>query len=262
MRCRKTTEVYHFPPRCRGSAESRHIAVIIPGLNNSGDSFNEMTQALCEIGVAPVVVELSEQRYAQTDGAANVWREELVQTIAQAKNQYPEASLSLIGFSLGGVLALDYALDARVPLRQLILISPAVYLTGTARISLMLSDVVPWNWRIPSLAPLGYRRSDQTSLAEYRGVAELRRTVLMRIDETRNQLPFTLIVGRDSDTLVSAYRTRSWVAGVRGPIEYLDIGTPDDKALNDHLLVDRRSFGSAGWRSYIDRLRLLYAFSG
>ncbi len=255
VRCKNISAMYQFPERCRGGAHAKHVAVIIPGLNNSGDSFNQMTAVLCAAGVSPVVIELTQQRGQREDQVAELWIAELTRSIDQSVSDHPGARLSVIGFSLGGTLALHYALTNSRPIEQLVLIAPALHLVPRSRFFLLASDLIPWNWEIPSLAPLGYRRSDNTPLADYRSTGELRRRVL-RLLKPGSPLPPTIVVGRSSDPLIAEAATAAWAS--KNQIEYMSVGEPADQELNHHLLVDERSFGVQGWRDFTARLNQIY----
>ena len=109
---------------------SRAIIVIVHGLGAHGGIFGNLVEFLCERGFAVYALDLrGHGRSAGQRGYINSWsefRQDLDIFLQLIATKEPNLSLFLLGQSLGGTIALDYALRYGDRLQGLILLSPAL----------------------------------------------------------------------------------------------------------------------------------------
>lgn len=127
-----------------------------------------------------------------------------------------QVPLYVIGFSMGGLLAIDYLQDhpeLRDRVRKMVLLAPALSLHSVARL-LAVSRYLPKNWMIPSLAPQEYAANKGTSIAAYRALYESSRKVRSIGLEAFSRIP-TQVWAHPKDELVSALGLEEMAHGMK-----------------------------------------------
>jgi alpha-beta hydrolase superfamily lysophospholipase len=127
------------------------IAVIAHGVSEHSDRYDHVARRLNGAGYD--VYALDHRGHGRSDGGrANIGRissavEDIGSLIGIARDEAPGRSLFLLGHSMGGALALQFALDRQNELEGLVLSAPAVALEAASRFELLagraLSVVAP-----------------------------------------------------------------------------------------------------------------------
>lgn len=100
--------------------------VLLHGLGAGGGSFGPMVTALLRHVRRVIVPELPGHGFsARPDGGARITPEVLIDTVGDALDGMLDAPAVVLGNSLGGAVALGYALRSPARVRGLVLVSPA-----------------------------------------------------------------------------------------------------------------------------------------
>ena len=181
-----------LPPGTESCAE---VFLILPGLNLNPAKLQPLLQFLLAQGHAVACPELQgfPKEFAegfpgggashQSAGglaaawgsvSAQGWLADLDRAGAQLRTRHPNAAISLLGYSMGGLLGLVWSLTRRQSLQRAILLAPALGLRRHLAAPLaVLCALLPRRLRLPSLAPAEYLAHRGTSLATYRALLEL-----------------------------------------------------------------------------------------
>ena len=131
-----------LPP---GGAPVREIFLVLPGLNLHPGRLSPWHGLLADQGSAVLAPRLTGYGFSgdpeQKKAAAGRYLEDLNTAWAQAGAQIPGVACSLLGYSLGGLLGLTWALQQRIPLKRAVLISPALRLKRWVRIFVCFRQV-------------------------------------------------------------------------------------------------------------------------
>lgn len=138
--------------------------------------------------------------------------------VAQLRGVVGEASVFLVGYSMGGAVAAAFALKHPRSVKRLALICPAGRLSGTGRASARMLPFGAWRMVVPPVL-LDRMRASYEGVARYRGLVESKRRLysddrfLRVLYETFRQFPLhdldlsavrvpTLIISASEDAVV------------------------------------------------------------
>ncbi len=129
----------------------RGVLVLVHGLGEHGGRYPNLVERLVPAGFA--VYAMDNRGHGRSGGqrgfvpAWDAFREDLRQFVALVKKEQPDGPLFLMGHSLGGLIALDYALHYPEGLRGVVASAPAVRNKGVSPLLMaaarVLSRIVP-----------------------------------------------------------------------------------------------------------------------
>ncbi|MDH5752828.1 MAG: alpha/beta hydrolase, partial [Deltaproteobacteria bacterium] len=171
-------------PRLRPPASGplREVFLVLPGLNLDPCRMNPLMDWMAARGLGllepfpeglgpPLVSAASGPQQA---GSAAPWLERLDNARQWLRQAHPEARVSLLGYSLGGLLGLCWSAQRGEETERMILLAPAVGVGPWFRLLLRLGlTVLPREISLPSLAPPSHRLAPLTPLAAYAGLESL-----------------------------------------------------------------------------------------
>jgi esterase/lipase len=188
-------------------------------------------------------------------GGFETWVEDVRAAARAAAERYPSTPLTVLGFSLGGAVALGALDDGMMPpVAKLVLIAPAVTLKGYPAPLRVISWFGVFGLAVPSVIPRTYRSSATTPLAYYAHLFRLIEHLLTKPHTAAWGRVSALVISSRGDEFVSHRRWDRYVRelGVRH-WEHL-ILPPADTGLPGHLLLDEPSFGAENWNVVSARL--------
>lgn len=153
---------------------------MLPGLNLHPGRLSPWHDLLAGQGSAVLAPRLTGFGFPgdpeQKKVTAGRYQDDLNRAWAEAGARMPGVACSVLGYSLGGLLGLTWALRQRIPLKRAVLISPALRLKAWVRLSMIgLGRIFPHRLGIPSLAPADYRLHPTTTVGAYWAVVVLER---------------------------------------------------------------------------------------
>ena len=136
------------------SGDPAHVVLALHGSGGSGTALHPLARALNEAGATVIVPDIrghgGSGRRGDVDYAGQV-SDDIDDLRAVIAAEYPDARLTMIGFSMGGGLALREA--ARAPVDRLILLSP--YLAHDALPMVAVNPFAPdFAWAVPGVPRL------------------------------------------------------------------------------------------------------------
>jgi len=245
---------------------ARGVALVIHGLNLRPDRMQPLIEQLTESGIDVLNLSLSGHgdNFASRDGGDSSkdrlesfkavsyeqWISEACAAyrLARTKSHQRKVPLSLVGFSLGGLIGVDlFATFPGVRFETMALFAPALKIHSRSYILRVLSPFP--GLTLPSFSPEGYRANNKTPIAAYnalfKAIDHLEKNASPKIN-----VP-TVIFVDEQDEFVSFRRLRTWVED-----EKLDLWKffmlrqeASAKAVNiHHLIIDEPSTGKKVWK--------------
>jgi alpha-beta hydrolase superfamily lysophospholipase len=241
----------------RGGGSPREAFVLLPGLNLHPHRLGPLAGLLNEAGLATVAPALTGYAAPADPALRRVrmehWLADVDAAWALAAARLPGAAPSLLGFSMGGLLGLVWALERGVPLRRAVLISPALRLSRSGRVFLgVLGALLPRALLLPSGSPRAYRFHSSTSVAAYRSLAGLQRRLRPHLQAwlagNGAQPPPLLIACSARDELVDPQPLRALARACPERVTYLPLSHAPRRGYLHHLGVDPATLGEAEWQ--------------
>ena len=132
------------------SGVPRAAVIFVHGLGDHSGLHPTVSEALVPLGISVTAPDLrGNGRSPGRRGHVDAWsrfREDLRRLVAVTRATNPEAPLFLAGFSLGGLVVLDYTLHHGEDLRGVIALAPPLGELGVPRVLLALGRVVSRVW--------------------------------------------------------------------------------------------------------------------
>jgi esterase/lipase len=231
------------------------------GLNQRPASWGELINELTGWGLDVLRLGLTGHRglpFADMHHAsAEIWLEEFEAALAMVGERHPDRPLYLIGYSLGGLLAVVTQIRQNRGLfdRQ-VLLAPAL----AVRTYTLL--VLPMTWlfsSLPSRAPRVYLANQQgTTASAYRALFRLKVELAKARGVSVINIP-TRVIMCDHDELVSHRGIARFIASHDlNRWRLITIPPVSNKRLNTsfrHLIVDSRALGHSAWSQMISTIR-------
>jgi alpha-beta hydrolase superfamily lysophospholipase len=215
--------------QCWSPSKREPIAsiAIVHGFGEHTGLYQTVAEFFAGYGYAVFIIDLrGHGRSPGPRGHIRAWkdfREDVSALLDLAGKICPRAPIFLAGNSLGGLIAIEYALEDSSALRGVIALSPALGKIGVARFLLLLSRLLSRIWPRFSLDtgldtaamtrdPAVAARLDADPLVHGRGSARLGTEVTSAIERVRRRarelkLPLLLQHG-DADTITDAEGSR------------------------------------------------------
>ena len=187
------------------------------------------------------------------------------EAVQHLRHRYPSARISLLGFSLGGLVGLSWGLEAAITTgfrwHRAVLVAPGICPRWCNRALInWLGDRIPGHWRLPGLTPPGYRMHRFTPVGTYRSVLKLsqdfqQQLASMNPAQLTQGLPPQFIAYSPRDELVSARYLRSY--GQRFPklVTLHRVGHFSYPWRFHHLATGPEAIGPGEWEALGHALR-------
>jgi alpha-beta hydrolase superfamily lysophospholipase len=180
------------------------------------------------------------------------WLEDVQQAVEAARRRWPQATLSLFGYSLGAVAGMVWSLERHQPWHRAVFLAPAFRVHRMFVPLLEAARGLPKHWRVPSLAPRSYRAHGSTSLAAFAALGELSGR-FQKLVSLHGEAPAPLagpelaIFARRDELISTDYLDR--YAKLRNTnLELFPLQLGAARRYPRHLVIDPRSLGEAEWK--------------
>jgi pimeloyl-ACP methyl ester carboxylesterase len=235
----------------------REAFLVLPGLNLHPHRLDPLTDVLNTAGLAAVMPRLRGFAVPGDPALGRVrardWVGDVDAAWRAAQARLPAAAPSLLGYSLGALLGLVWALDAGVALRRAVLLAPALRLRGRHRALIAaLTPLLPGRLWVPSRAPASYRFHAGTTVAAYRALLALERRLRPRLQgwlrrEGAGPPPLLIAVSPQDELIATAplaALARAWPERVT----LLPLSHTPRPGYPAHLGLDATTLGEAEWQ--------------
>lgn len=238
------------------------VFLVLPGLNLPPEKMASLREFLLARGLAvanPPLRGISPPDPADWETVtAEEWLADLDRAEACIAEAHPEASLSLLGYSLGALLGMTWSLNRGRPFRRAILLSPAFGLKWYTPPALtVLAALLPGRLRLPSAGPAPYRLHQGTTLAAYSALLELMRrfrTETAKLEQPDAALPPQFIAFAPRDELISTRSLRRYYSLASSRLTLYTLGHGRRPGFPFHLGIDEETLGAAEWSALRDAL--------
>ena len=239
----------------------RGVVLLVHGLNQRPSSWMEMIHYLNSQGLNVYRLALKGHRgFGIGDMEtvnARLWEEDFRRGVEELQRAYPNLPRYLVGFSLGGLLALTVQLkDEKQFFSGQLLFAPALAVRHYTRMILPVCRFIPL---LPSRSPGSYvANREGTTAAAYRALFQLEADFYRCRNMHLLNIP-TKVFMRADDELIS-YRRTLKLMKIKNLDNWQMIHLTDDKSLYGrwmsfrHLIVDRQSAGEMIWSRIMGEL--------
>jgi pimeloyl-ACP methyl ester carboxylesterase len=236
----------------------RGVVVAFHGLNQRPCALDQLCGELGRAGFYVYRPVLSGHDGSGNDEVTEAaWIDDVRKSLVRVHEQYPELPLHVVGYSIGGLLAvrsLDLYPDMPKP-SSMILLAPALSLRTFTHLSRAFAWAASLSLRVPSLTPKDYRVYPSIPTLWYKNLFELVDSVQqVRHPDLLQSIPVLAILN-PRDELVSPSGIEDWIARnqLKSSWRTLDIEpAPTDPLSYEHLLIDERGLGKKPWLELID----------
>ncbi len=216
---------------------------------------------------APATLSGAEFRYREWLGA-------LDRTAREMDELYPGISLSLCGFSLGGLLGMAWSVERGIPFKRALLVAPAFRIKQGHGLTIdLLGRLLPDGLPIPSITPRRYRHHSTIPVADYRAMVKLEQRFSGKLERwlrgEGTPPPRMLIAYSPKDELIDTEifpRLRNAVAGRKpgpnggeefpeGRIVLHPLHPRPRRRYPAHLVIDPESLGESQWNAFAGDVR-------
>lgn len=261
-----------LPP---GAATCAEAFLILPGLNLDPARLGPLRDFLLGCGLAvihpplkgypsavrgaPPEEDLPGEAWASL--RAEDWLADLDRAREALRRRFPEAAISLVGYSMGAVLGLVWSLTRQQALARAVLLSPALdlkwYLATPLR---FLCALLPRRSRLPSPGPATYLAHRGTSLAAYGALLELigtfNRAAGHRSPNGVEGLPpLQFLAWHERDELISTATLARYASEAGERITTHALAHTPPPGTPRHLGIDARTLGDSEWAALLVALK-------
>jgi pimeloyl-ACP methyl ester carboxylesterase len=234
-----------------GDRPARELFLVLPGLNLNPARLDSWRAVLREGGAETMMPDLA--GFGAPGGprpvSARRWLEDLSAAHGQARARFPDAAVSVLGYSLGAALALVWSRETGNRFDRALFLAPALVMRPLPRLAVSAFSMLPGSWLIPSAAPRAYRLRGFVSVGAYRA---LRRLLSQQPGEGGPHPRASLVALSPQDELVSPDAARSYwrrrdeaEPGGAHRLHWI-VHQPRPGWLR-HLVVDAETLGAAPW---------------
>ena len=265
-----------LPP---GAASCAEAFLILPGLNLDPARLEPLGDFLLGCGHAvihpplkgyPRAVRGAPPEQVLPEAAwdslrAEDWLADLDRAREALHSRFPEAAISLVGYSMGAVLGLVWSLTRQQPLARAVLLAPALdlkwYFAAPLR---LLCALLPRRTRLPSQGPATYLAHQGTSLAAYGALLELigmlRRSTGHRAAGRKSPNgveglpPFQFLAWHEKDEMISTATIARYAGGAGERITTHALTHQPSPGATRHLGIDAHTLGDSEWAALLAAL--------
>lgn len=231
--------------------------LVLPGLNLHPHRLDPLTDVLNETGAAAVMPRLSGFAVPGDCALGRVrapqWVGDVEAAWRQTQERLPQCTPSLLGYSLGALLGLVWALDTQAPLRRAVLLAPALRLMPPHRRLIgVLGRLLPGRVWVPSRSPASYRFYRSTPVAAYRALAVLERRLAPHLDGWLRREgagpPPLLIAASAQDELIDIKPLAALAQAWPRRVTLMPLSHTPRPGYPAHLGLDAATLGEAEWQ--------------
>jgi pimeloyl-ACP methyl ester carboxylesterase len=236
-------------------AKARATVIAIHGLNNKPEIMDSLIEKLNVCGLSVCRVALAQHDPSKKNDLLKLWEGNVAAAVNECKKREPDLPVFLLGYSIGGGVAVSYLEKHPKAFDRLFLLAPAIRVRCSSKILQPLASIAAKSdLAIPSFAPKDIRARNATPLAEYDAMFRMVRS-LKQLENAREigAIP-TRIVMNPKDELVSFKKLRSWIDANNLSAWKLSIIRVSDNARYRHLIVLPESLGQDNWRKLVDAM--------
>lgn len=226
------------------------VAILVHGLNNRPSIMDEIAESLASSGLNCLRVSLSD--HSSTTPSHNIssddWLKDLDAAYTEAASEFPGRDTVIIGYSLGGLIALEYNHQNPGRIRSIALIAPPLAIHTPVQLVRLLLPLRFLNLSLPSAAPESYRLKTSTSLNAYHGLF----TLYDKLKDNKFKCPQKLQVWlAEDDEIISEKNTREWIKS-----NCINPGVYNLKGISDyrHSIIDSNSLGQQQFEFFSKKL--------
>ena len=249
-------ETAEIPPLwCEGKEKPTGTILLLHGLNQDPRSLDPLCRLLSHKGFLVYRPVLEGHAYKTTkDFPAAIWSTNAVRSARIVHEQYPNLPFHIVGYSLGGLLAVTTAstLSSQERPVSMVLLAPALSLRALPALAGWLGLAPRSTVEVPNLAPQAYRRFATTPLFWYANILELYEHRDETIDFNALRPIPTLVVLNSRDELISSRGVQEWMSehNLSPQWRAYDVQPhPSSRVFAEHLIVDERSVGPEQWKN-------------
>jgi esterase/lipase len=239
--------------------ERRGVALIIHGLNTMPALLDPIAQLLAANGFETVRLVLpGHGNSSDVDSPEEEWLQSVKDSLTTAKKSAQKKTLLVVGYSLGGLLAVLAILSPEVPTPdRMVLVAPAIT-TRVPHSLLSVGSFFPFSkLPLPSLAPAWTRRWCSIPASWYGALGNLRAALDRRSDFSRLKRVPTQVLLSPNDEVISFAATREWInsAGLADTWSLIEVDLESIEALEfAHNLVDLPRLDRSSYRLIVESL--------
>lgn len=233
--------------------QPKAIVVLAHGLNIKPDKMDDWAKiftnaSILRIGLSGHYEELENMQDIQ----ALKWQEDFMQAmkLALEKSKFHNVPLYFLGFSLGGLLGIDWQENniSEHNFQKMVLIAPALRIPWYSSSLIKFVSFFSSKALITSRTPKDYRANNKISLSAYKALYEIKNN-LDKKGIMRSNVPTLVIMDKNDElipvkeikSLFNEYRLNNWrLEIVNNKFAYDNYGFR-------HLLVDENSVGKELW---------------
>jgi len=191
---------------------------------------------------------------------AEHWHEQFSKAIQEAHDQAQKLQVPLyfVGFSLGALVALEWLAtqpETKLYINKMLLIAPAIATPWYSRAAAALLSVFSKSVSLPSRSPKQYRANAGTTVAAYKALFRLKKSLEEACFKNAN-LPTLVLIDRH-DELVPSARIKNIIANHslgRWELSIVDNRFAQENYGFRHLMVDQESVGPNLWAELSQRV--------
>jgi pimeloyl-ACP methyl ester carboxylesterase len=234
-------------------ARAKATVIAVHGLNNKPEIMDSLIRELNSCGLSVCRIALAQHVPSEKRNLLELWEGNIAEALNECKKREPGLPVFVLGYSLGGGVAVSYLQTHPTAFDRLFLLAPAISLRCRSKILQPLAKMAAKsNLAIPSLAPKNIRARSGTPLAEYDAMF----TMAQSLQQLKNAKEIgaipTRVLINPKDELVSFKKLRSWIDANNLEAWTLNIIRVSDDTTYQHLIVLPESLGDDNWRTLVD----------
>lgn len=259
--CITVSTMKDFPKKIFWSDEPegpiKAVVILLHGLNLKPQKMDDWSKALTSHGAYTIRTALyghSGSYEEMRDVTADKWRSQFKEVMEKALSIAKEhhVPISLVGFSLGALVGLEWLSAKDVPLHKMVLIAPALSTPWYSETAIKILSMFGRGFMLPSRSPKDYRANKGTSIAAYQALFELKHS--LEKNGYKNINIDTLVLIDRADELVSSQDIQKIITTnrlSRWTLEMVDNQFAHLRFGFRHLMVDEEAMGKKLWSKVV-----------
>jgi alpha-beta hydrolase superfamily lysophospholipase len=242
------------------ATKPRGVFIVIHGLNQRPSSMDPLCQYLRSLGFHTYRLTLSGHDDRPTETFPETrWEHDLLAAYANLRVHFPTLPIDVLGYSLGGLVAASTLESYPVfsPSRM-VLFAPALALTPFSQAGYVSEIVPPLIAKMPSLAPVEYKRFESTPIFLYQNTLTLYSRIRRIRAPLRLQQTLTLVFANPRDALISLSGLTDWIDVNELSSNWRLVPVhpePRSSTLSEHLIIDQQTLGNQEWVRVTSEIR-------
>lgn len=228
--------------------------LLVHGLNNNLSIFQDLEGELTRAGYDLAYLTLAGHSGCPSDkhqASSAVWLQQIESAVTKILNQYPEAKINALGYSLGGlVLVMAQEQLGKSLFDKQVLLAPALAVWSYTRVVSWFWPFQDQHWSLPTLAPKEYLAYEDTAVSSYLALFDLLDQFEAKTINVATQ-PKTLVISHRFDPLVSNSGIQDVIA--KSGLNHWRLYERRDDLVwphfNYHFLFSRKAFSDKAWQA-------------